>query len=246
MLRFVRFVAQALARLLESGDGRIVNRPEWLLERRAAVEATYDSEAPSYDEHPYPVETQRRFVERLVATCPPEGIVLDAPCGTGQYFALVAAAGRRVVGIDQSAGMLTQARARGIAEALHQVGLQELAFDSEFDAAMTVDAMENVFPEDWPAVLANLRRAVRPGGHLYLTVEEVAETVIDEAFADLSARGLPVVRGEVIEGDVAGYHFYPGRDQVARWLEAEGLAIVDQETETLDDWGYWHLLLRVG
>ena len=226
--------------------GQIVDRRDWLRERRAAVEASYDAEAPTYDESPYPVETQRRFVERLVATCPPDGIVLDAPCGTGQYFPLVAAAGRRVVGIDQSAGMLAQARARGIAVALHQVGLQELAFEDEFDAAMTVDAMENVFPEDWPAVLANLRRAVRPGGHLYLTVEEVPETVLDEAFADLSARGLPAVRGEVIEGDVAGYHFYPGRDQVARWLEAAGLAIVEQETEVLEDWGYWHLLLRVG
>ena len=81
---------------------------------------------------------------------------------------------------------------------------------------MTVDAMENVFPEDWPAVLANLRRAVRPGGHLYLTVEEVPETDLDDAFADLSARGLPVVRGEVIEGDVAGYHFYPGATRSPR------------------------------
>ena len=221
-----------------------MDRRAWLLERRAAVEASYDFEAPTYDEDPYPVETQRRFVERLVATCPPDGIVLDAPCGTGQYFGLVAAAGRRVVGIDQSAGMLAQARARDIAVALHLVGLQELAFDGDFDAAMTVDAMENVFPEDWPAVLANLRRAVRPGGHLYLTVEEVPETVVDDAFADLSARGLPVVRGEVIEGDVAGYHYYPGRHQVARWLEAEGLAIVDQDNETYEDWAYWHLLLQ--
>ena len=40
---------------------------------------------------------------------------------------------------------------------------------------MTIDAMENVTPEDWPPVLANLRRAVRPGGHLYLTVEEADE-----------------------------------------------------------------------
>ena len=221
-----------------------VDRRDWLLQRRAAVEATYDAEAPSYDEHPYPVETQRRFVERLLATCPHGGIVLDAPCGTGQYFSLVAAAGRRVVGIDQSAGMLAQARARGIAVALHQIGLQELDFENEFDAAMTVDAMENVFPEDWPAVLANLHRAVRPGGPLYLTVEEVPETVIDDAFADMSARGLPVVRGEVIEGDVAGYHYYPGRDQVVRWLEAEGLAILDQDTEQHEDWSYWHLLVQ--
>jgi len=223
--------------------GQMVDRRDWLRERRAAVEASYDAEAPSYDENPYPVETQVRFVERLVATCPPGGMVLDAPCGTGQYFALVAAAGRRVVGIDQSAGMLAQAQARDIAVALHQVGLQELAFEGEFDAAMTVDAMENVFPEDWPTVLVNLSRAVRPDGHLYLTVEEVPETVLDEAFADLSARGLPAVRGEVIEGDVAGYHFYPGRDQVMRWLEAAGLAIVEQETETLEDWGYWHILV---
>ena len=150
--------------------GRTMDRRDWLIERRAAVEASYDSEAPSYDDNPYPVETQERFVERLVATCPPGGIVLDAPCGTGRYFAQIAAAGRRVVGIDQSAGMLEQARARGIAVDLHQVGLQELDFEDEFDAAMTVDAMENVFPEDWPAVVANLRRAVRAGGYLYLTV----------------------------------------------------------------------------
>ena len=70
---------------------------------------------------------------RLLATCPPDGLVLDAPCGTGQYFPLVAAAGCRVVGIDQSAGMLEQARARGIAVDLQQVGLQELAFDGEFE-----------------------------------------------------------------------------------------------------------------
>jgi ubiquinone/menaquinone biosynthesis C-methylase UbiE len=88
--------------------------------------------------------------------------VLDAACGTGQYFSLVAEAGLRVVGADQSAGMLDQARARGIAlETLH-VGLQELDFSGQFDAATTIDAMENVAPEDWPVVLANLRRADHP------------------------------------------------------------------------------------
>ena len=221
-----------------------MERRVWLDERRAAVEAAYDAEASTYDQHPYPVAMQPRFVGRLLETCPPDGLVLDAPCGTGQYFALVAAAGRRVVGIDQSAGMLEQARARGIAVALHQVGLQELGFRGEFDAVMTVDAMEHVFPEDWPRVLANLHRALRPGGHLYLTVEEVGETVIDEAFAALVAQGVPAVRGEIIEGDVAGYHYYPGRAHVRRWLEAEGLEVVEQDTEPGRGWAYWHLLVR--
>src|SRR4249919_2945009 len=209
-------------------NGRsVIERQAWLMERRAAVEAAYDAEAADYDEHPYPVEMQRAFVSRLLATCPPGGLVLDAPCGTGQ-----------------SAGMLEQARGRGIAIELHQVGLQELSFDGRFDAVMTVDAMENVFPEDWPAVLANLRRALRPGGHLYLTVEEIDEAEIDAAFAALVGAGLPAVRGEVIEGDVAGYHYYPGRDRVTRWLTSEGLDVVAQDTEPQDGWAYWHLLLR--
>jgi len=221
-----------------------MDRRAWLGERRKAVEAAYDALAPEYAQDPYPVEVQHRFVARLLETCPPDGIVLDAPCGTGLYFPFVAASGRRVVGIDLSAGMLEQARARSIAVSLMQVGLQELSFDHEFDAVMTVDAMENVAPEDWPIVLANLRHAMRDGGHLYLTVEETDEESIDDAFAELTARGLPVVRGEVIEGDVAGYHYYPSRAQVTRWLESADLAIVEEDTEPADGWSYWHLILQ--
>jgi SAM-dependent methyltransferase len=224
-----------------------VDRRAWLVERRAANVAEYDAEAAEYEEHEYPVEAQRRFVARLLETCPPGGIVLDAPCGTGRYFAQVVAAGRRVVGIDQSAGMLAEARVKGIAESLQQVGLQELAFVGAFDAVLTIDAMENVPPEDWPIVLANLHRAVRPGGQLYLTVEEGLDAVVDAACASLMERGLPAVPGEVVEGDTAGYHYYPGRERVLGWIAAEGLAVVAEEYEHVRDaWGYRHFLLRPG
>ena len=220
------------------------DRTAWLLERRAAVEAEYDAEAEEYDDHPYPATSHATFVRRLLETCPDGGVVLDAPCGTGQYFELVRASGRQVVGIDQSAGMLAKARARQIAMRLEQIGLQEMAFDAEFDGAMTIDGMENVPPEDWPVVLANLHRAIRPGGHLYLTVEVVDEGEIDAAFADATTKGLPLVRGEVIEGDTAGYHFYPRPEQVTTWLEAEGLDVVAEGYDQEDGWGYRHLLLR--
>ncbi len=157
---------------------------------------------------------------------------------------MVAAAGHRVAGADQSAGMLAQARARGIAISLVQAGLQELPYVAEFDAVMTIDAMENVCPEDWPLVLANLHRAVRPGGLLYLTVEEIAESKVTQAFELLTSRGLPAVRGEVTEGNVAGYHYYPGRDRVISWLGAEGLEIIGEDFRQEDGWGYRHFLLR--
>jgi ubiquinone/menaquinone biosynthesis C-methylase UbiE len=221
-----------------------VDRERWIGERRAAVVADYDAEAATYDQFSYPNEVQRQWVRRLLRTCPAGGLVLDAACGTGQYFSLVAEAGLRVVGADQSAGMLDQARARGIAlETLH-VGLQELDFSGRFDAAMTIDAMENVAPEDWPVVLANLHRAVRPGGHIYLTVEEQDQADIEAAFAELVRRGAPAVRGEVVDGDVAGYHYYPDREQVLRWTAAERLHIVDETFDQQEGWGYRHLLLR--
>lgn len=219
-------------------------RGAWLRERRTAVETQYDAEAPEYEDDGYPTTSHRAFVARLLETCPADGIVLDAPCGTGQYFEQVRASGRRVVGIDQSAGMLAGARARGIALRLQHIGLQELAFDGEFDGAMTIDAMENIPPEDWPIVLANLHRAVRPGGHVYLTVEDIDTSEIDAAFADSVAKGVPAVHGEVIEGDTAGYHYYPGRERVLAWLEAQGLDLVDEGFDQEDGWGYWHLLVR--
>ncbi len=98
--------------------------------------------------------------------------------------------------------------------ALEQRPLAALDYREQFDAALTIDAMENVPPEDWPVVLANLRTAVRPSSPLYLTVEEIAGDEVDAAYRDLSGKGLPAVRGEVIEGDVAGYHYYPERDRV--------------------------------
>jgi ubiquinone/menaquinone biosynthesis C-methylase UbiE len=223
-----------------------VDRRVWLDERRAAVVASYDDEAPSYDEHPYRNEVQEDWVRRLVAMTSAGGLLLDAPCGTGRYFPIVVESGRRVVGADQSAGMLEQARRRRLATELHHVGLQELPFEAAFDATMTIDAMENVAPEDWPTVLTRLHRAVRPGGHLYLTVEEQDEADTDRAYEALVARDLPAVRGEVIEGDVAGYHYYPGRDQVMAWLAAEGLDVVDEAYEQEAGWGYRHLLLRAG
>jgi len=140
--------------------------------------------------------------------------------------------------------MLAEAQRRGIAIDLQHVGLQELSFVDRFDAVMTIDAMENIAPEDWPLVLANLHRALRPGGHLYLTVEEHHDADFSALHQALVARGLPAVPGEVIDGDVAGYHYCPSREQVIEWIAAARLSLIDEAYHQEDGWGYRHLLLR--
>jgi ubiquinone/menaquinone biosynthesis C-methylase UbiE len=221
-----------------------MEREAWLSERRAAVEENYDLDAPTYDSYDPATAVHRRFVARLIETCRPGGTLLDAACGTGPYIKMVLDAGRHVVGVDQSAGMLAQAKAKFPEARFEQVGLQELAFQMEFDAVMCLDAMEHVPPEDWPRVLENFVRAVPPGEHVYLTLEQIERDQIEEAFAEASAAGLPVVLGEVIVGDTGGYHHYAERDRVSGWLADAGLQVVDEEDEWLDGYGYRHLFLR--
>ena len=225
-----------------------MDRQRWLAERRQTAEERHDTiHAFTYDEQFGEIgEVHRRFVADLLERVPPGGAVLDAACGTGKYFAMVLDSGRRVVGTDQSTGMLARARARFPAVPLERVGLQELAFDAEFDAVMCIDAMENVPPEDWPRVVANLRRAVRPGGPVYLTVEEPNQAELDRVQAASIARGLPVVPGEMAE-EGAGYHFYPSREQVAGWLKEAGLVVeAEEHSDEGDGYGYLHLLTRAG
>jgi SAM-dependent methyltransferase len=88
----------------------------------------------------------------MIDSVPVGGAVLDAPCGTGRYLDATLAAGRNVMGIDLSAGMLAQARAKHPEVALERIRLQDLGFEAAFDAAICVDAMEYVPPEDWPTV----------------------------------------------------------------------------------------------
>ena len=227
-----------------------MDRRAWLDQQRAAVEADYTMDAPTYEVGNYPIsDTHRRFVARVVDACPRGGVILDIPCGTGRYFEHVAAQGRRVVGSDQSIGMAAQARQRGIAERVDGIGLQELADVAAFDGVLCIDAMEHVPPEDWPIVLGNLARALRRDGLLYSSLEVMVgqEAAVERAYAEATAQGFPVVRGESVGEDTGGYHYYPTAAQVQAWVDAAGLEIVEDTTDmAYGDWGYRHLLLRHG
>jgi hypothetical protein len=100
---------------------------------------------------------------------------------------------------------------------------------------MCVDAMEFVPPEDWPEVLDRFRRALRPGGWLYLTVELARDDEVRALNEQARRSGLPVVDGEVMWDEPDGYyHYHPAMERVRTWIADRGFAI-EREAE-----GPWH------
>lgn len=105
--------------------------------------------------------------------------VLEVGVGTGLALPLYAPA-KRITGIDLSAEMLALARSRvvqaGLAnvEGLHEVDAEATGFeDGSFDIAVAM-FVASVVPNP-RLLLAEMRRVVRPGGHLLFVNHFAAE-----------------------------------------------------------------------
>ena len=98
--------------------------------------------------------------------------VLDAGCGAGPLFAALRERGAVVSGFDASAGMLEQARRRLGADAdLRVADLAEpLPYpDNSFDDVVASLVLH--YLRDWEPALAEVRRVLRPGGRLIVSVD---------------------------------------------------------------------------
>jgi SAM-dependent methyltransferase len=233
----------------ETGVGPAADRGAWLRNLRRLNERQEDALADDFDALWGEIEpTHQAFIERFLSRLPPDGRVLDAACGTGKYFPLVLASGRRLLGVDHAGAYLAKAAAKFPQVPTDKHDLQELPYRGEFDGLMCVDAMECIPPEDWPVVLERFQRALRPGGWLYLTVERARQDRVRAGNQAARRSGLPVVDGEVVWGEPdAYYHHYPSVQQVRAWLADAGFA-VDQEAETpwhAEGYAYHHVLAHL-
>jgi len=122
----------------------------------------YDGLADWYDSWNEP-HAASNASEVLDLLGPGEGLCLDLGCGTGQYFDILAATGRIVVGLDRSADQLRIARGR--ARHIVQADAATLPFaDTTFPTVATLWISTDV--DDFAAVLAEAARVLVPGGLL--------------------------------------------------------------------------------
>jgi SAM-dependent methyltransferase len=116
---------------------------------------------------------RQRFLEEIGQYLPAAGPVLDIGCGFGLFSLYYAATapGRLVRGLDLNARRIAMAR-----RAAQRLGLDNVVYehgdarnfkgDSEVAAAYMLDIVHHVPPASVPPLLAQLRRALAPGGLL--------------------------------------------------------------------------------
>lgn len=137
------------------------------------VEAWNGGESTHYVDHADRYDRQLApFTDALLdrARLEPHHAVLDVGCGCGATTLAAARVAGRVLGVDLSAPLLDVARSRARAASLdraefvvtdaqtHDVG------DGAFDVVISQFGL--MFFDDVVAAFTNLRRALRPGGHL--------------------------------------------------------------------------------
>jgi predicted TPR repeat methyltransferase len=144
----------------------------------AFIERTFDSFAASFDSKLAKLAYRAPALVAEMLTDSDLGAskgldVLDAGCGTGLCGPLVAPYARRLVGVDLSAQMIAQARARNVYDELVQQELTAYLRDSTgaFDVIVSADTL--VYFGPLKEVVEASANALRPGGRLIFTVEEL-------------------------------------------------------------------------
>lgn len=144
-------------------------------------------------------------LEQFMADLPAGAALLDLGCGPGNAAAVMAAAGFAVTAVDASAEMVR------LASAVEGITVRQARFDEIDD----VDAYDGIWASfsllhapkaDFPAHLAALKRALRPGGLLFL--------------------GLKLGEGEKVDR-LGRFYAYYTEPELTGLLEAAGFAVAD-------------------
>lgn len=107
------------------------------------------------------------LVKELTRRLPAAAAVVDLGCGTGVLTLALAELGYEVTGLDVSQAMLDRIRAKAGERPirLQQGDIFKLPFDAEsFDGAVTRWVIPHF--RDWPSIIKEAARVLRPGGIL--------------------------------------------------------------------------------
>ena len=179
----------------------------------------------------------RHYAERWL---PPEGVLVETGCGTGEASADVPREGRCLVGLDVSLAVLLAGRGSGPYQARLVADIHRLPFrDASIAGTWNLGVLEHFEEPDGIAILREIRRALRPGGTAVLFWPP-----------ELGSSRLVLAPVEALRSVVSGrrFRFFPdevnrlrSRRHGRRTLEAAGLEPLRADFTPRD--GFVHLVL---
>jgi demethylmenaquinone methyltransferase / 2-methoxy-6-polyprenyl-1,4-benzoquinol methylase len=199
----------------------------------ADVRSMFDRIAPVYDamNRLMTAGLDRRWRrETAAAVVRPGDRVLDVACGTGDLALAAAAVGGRVMGVDFSTRMLERARRKSTAVEWLEADALALPFDdASFDVVTSGFGVRNF--ADLDAGLRELRRVVRPRGHIGVLEITQPQGALRPFFRVWFDRVVPLV-GKVLPGGGAYTYLpasvrrFPGPADLSAALERAGFTDV--------------------
>lgn len=139
----------------------------------------YDRESTSWErrrDEPVHRELVERTVDELCGLVAAPGPVADLGCGPGAHARALAGRGYEVTGLDGSPRMVDVARARAARDGLDityevaDVGSRLPFADGSLGGVLAVLVIQHL--PDPASFVAEIRRCLRPGGHLLLTAPD--------------------------------------------------------------------------
>ncbi len=145
---------------------------------RQKLDRAYDDWAKTYDQDLWGTGNPHLVIMAGMAcryVRDPEGLTLDAGCGTGMLGQVLSPLGfTRLVGLDASEGMLAAAKDKAVYEALHHLLLgAEIGLPSEsFDAVVASGVLTQGHAP--PESLDGMLSLAKPGAPILFSMSEIA------------------------------------------------------------------------
>ncbi len=150
----------------------------------------------------------RKKVGRMVKAWEP-GRIVDVATGTGDLALEMqrACPDAEVLGTDFCEEMLAHATRRGVQETLVADGLALPFEDGSFDLSTVAFGLRNM--EDWDGGIRELKRVLKPGGHVLVLDFSLPRGVLGKPYAFYLNKVLPKLAG-VLTGEGDTYEYLAG------------------------------------
>jgi SAM-dependent methyltransferase len=191
----------------------------------------YDRESAAWGrrrEDPKHRELVERTADELANVIAPPGPVADLGCGPGAHALALARRGYDVVGLDGSPRMVEVARTRAAREVVDATfNVDDVSAPLRFADASLGGVLAILVLQHLPhpaAFIADVRRCLRPGGHLLITApaRDSSSLTSDNLYWRLRAGCFRLLPGVV--------RFYD-TNSLPRLVEGQGLTVVQCDGE---------------